>query len=254
MSHSITLLRHALSTTNLDQVVQGQHDYPLSEEGRHQAKALATHWVNNNVHFDHVFSSPLLRASETAEIIGEVMKLKLTPLKKGQTREEDRYMWGFRRSPNPHIYPFPLLKGSFFSALKIEFDEIWMEQHLGAAESVEYESVREWYQGRSRPTAYEPAFESGESEWDIFLRAGRAIQMLIRRPPGAYLVVSHGALLGTVLLAIIGISPGGGRLRPVKFNFDNTGYALLNYEIQTARWSIQALNHTHHLDPDRDVI
>ena len=78
--------------------------------------------------------------------------------------------------------------------------------------------------------------------------------MLIRRPPGAYLVVSHGALLGTVLLAIIGISPGGGRLRPVKFNFDNTGYALLNYEIQTARWSIQALNHTHHLDPDRDVI
>ena len=26
-------------------------------------------------------------------------------------------MWGFGRSPNPHIYPFPLLEGSFFSAL-----------------------------------------------------------------------------------------------------------------------------------------
>ncbi len=212
MSHNITLLRHALSTANLNQVVQGQHDFPLSEEGRLQAKALATHWANNNVHFDHVISSPLLRASETAEIIAEVMNFN------------------------------------------IEFDEIWMERHFGAAESVEYELVREWYQGRSRPTAYEPAFESGESEWDIFLRAGGAIQKIIRRPPGAYLVVSHGALLGAVLRAIIGIAPGGGRLRPVKFNFDNTDYALLNYEIQTARWSIEALNHTHHLDPDGDVV
>jgi hypothetical protein len=32
-------------------------------------------------------------------------------------REKRTGMWGFGRSPNPHIYPSPLLKGSFFSAL-----------------------------------------------------------------------------------------------------------------------------------------
>jgi len=41
----------------------------------------------------------------------------MTPLKKGQPREEDRYMWGRGLRPRPHIYPSPLLEGSFFSAL-----------------------------------------------------------------------------------------------------------------------------------------
>jgi len=41
----------------------------------------------------------------------------MTPLKKGQPREEDRYMWGCGRIPHPHIYPSPLLEGSSFSAL-----------------------------------------------------------------------------------------------------------------------------------------
>ncbi len=38
-------------------------------------------------------------------------------LKKGQPREEDRYMWGCGRSPHPHIYLFIPLEGSFFSVL-----------------------------------------------------------------------------------------------------------------------------------------
>jgi len=41
----------------------------------------------------------------------------MNPLKKGQLREEDRYMWGCGRSPHPHIYPSLLLAGVFFSAL-----------------------------------------------------------------------------------------------------------------------------------------
>jgi len=32
-------------------------------------------------------------------------------------------MWGCGRSPHPHIYPSPLLEGSFFSALNIESAE-----------------------------------------------------------------------------------------------------------------------------------
>ncbi len=52
--------------------------------------------------------------------------MNVTPLKKGQTREEDRSMWGFGRSPNPPIYPSPLHESSFFSALKyIIVKEAW---------------------------------------------------------------------------------------------------------------------------------
>ena len=41
----------------------------------------------------------------------------MNPMKKGQLREADRYMWGCGRSPHPHIYPSLLLEGGFFSAL-----------------------------------------------------------------------------------------------------------------------------------------
>jgi len=41
--------------------------------------------------------------------------------KKGHPREEDRYMGGCGLRPHPHIYPSPLLEGSFFSALITEF-------------------------------------------------------------------------------------------------------------------------------------
>ena len=61
------LIRHGQSTANESGIWQGQMDFPLSEEGRSQArkvgKALA------GVRFDGVYSSPLGRALETAEII-----------------------------------------------------------------------------------------------------------------------------------------------------------------------------------------
>ncbi len=41
----------------------------------------------------------------------------MTPLKKGQPREDDRYMWGCGLRPHSHIYPSLLIEGSFFSAL-----------------------------------------------------------------------------------------------------------------------------------------
>ena len=41
----------------------------------------------------------------------------MTPLKKGQPREEERYMWGCGRSPHPHIYHSLLLEGNYFSGV-----------------------------------------------------------------------------------------------------------------------------------------
>jgi len=61
------LIRHGQSTANASGVWQGQLDYPLSEEGRRQARyaglALSTETL------DAFYSSPLSRASETARIV-----------------------------------------------------------------------------------------------------------------------------------------------------------------------------------------
>jgi broad specificity phosphatase PhoE len=78
----ITLLRHGESIGNAESRWQGQSDFALTDNGREQAYALAQRWRKGNVTFDFLISSPLLRAKETAEIIGSVLNLpvELDPL------------------------------------------------------------------------------------------------------------------------------------------------------------------------------
>jgi broad specificity phosphatase PhoE len=61
------LIRHGQSTANASGVWQGQMEFPLSEEGREQARLAGTALVGERL--DAVYSSPLGRAFETAEII-----------------------------------------------------------------------------------------------------------------------------------------------------------------------------------------
>ncbi len=48
-------------------------DRPLSSFGKRQAAAVGAFLCASNVHIDRIFSSPLLRAVETAEIIGKAL-------------------------------------------------------------------------------------------------------------------------------------------------------------------------------------
>ncbi len=61
------LVRHGQTDWNKEKKLQGQTDVPLNEEGEEQAKQLAR--VLHEVNFDLAFSSDLLRAKRTAEII-----------------------------------------------------------------------------------------------------------------------------------------------------------------------------------------
>jgi broad specificity phosphatase PhoE len=76
----IILIRHGQSTANASGVWQGQLDFPLSEEGRRQAAAAGQALKGTRI--SGVYSSPLTRAFETAEIVareagflGEVVPL-----------------------------------------------------------------------------------------------------------------------------------------------------------------------------------
>ncbi len=67
--YTITFLRHGESVGNLENRFQGHADFPLTETGRAQARALAERWRAEDRSFERVFSSPLARARETAEIV-----------------------------------------------------------------------------------------------------------------------------------------------------------------------------------------
>ena len=63
----LLLIRHGQSTANASGIWQGQMEFPLSEEGRGQARSAGKALAGER--FDAIYSSPLGRALETAEII-----------------------------------------------------------------------------------------------------------------------------------------------------------------------------------------
>jgi len=63
----IVFIRHGQSTANTSGVWQGQLDYPLSDEGRLQARHAGLHLSGEPL--DAFYSSPLSRAFETARIV-----------------------------------------------------------------------------------------------------------------------------------------------------------------------------------------
>jgi broad specificity phosphatase PhoE len=128
---------------------------------------------------------------------------------------------------------------------KIELDPILMERHIGEMEGLTAEEVRK----RPQPpyvTPYDPIGGEGEGDWALFLRAGRALHALVRRPPGSYLIVSHGGILNQLMNAIIGIAP---HVDPsgVRFRFENTAFARVIYFPHQHRWAIDAVNDRAHL-------
>lgn len=67
------IIRHGQTDWNVKHLLQGQTDIPLNEVGEKQAEAVGRYL--QGIQFDQVFSSDLLRAKRTAEIIALEKKL-----------------------------------------------------------------------------------------------------------------------------------------------------------------------------------
>jgi broad specificity phosphatase PhoE len=65
----LLLIRHAQSIGNQQQRMQGWAEFELSKQGEHQATTLAARLANEQWRPTHVYSSPLIRAQQTTEIL-----------------------------------------------------------------------------------------------------------------------------------------------------------------------------------------
>jgi broad specificity phosphatase PhoE len=75
---TLVLVRHGETDWNRERRFQGRADLPLNEAGRGQARELAERLHGEPV--SALYTSPLRRASETAEILAERFGLQVQPL------------------------------------------------------------------------------------------------------------------------------------------------------------------------------
>lgn len=192
-SYDFVFLRHGESVGNAEDRYQGQSDYPLTETGRAQARALAERWLAEERKFDLAVTSPLVRARETAEIVAGALGAPL------------------------------------------ELDPIWMERDMGELSGMTAVDASQRFPEPRFRTPHQAFGRGGEGDWELFLRAGRALHELLKRPMGSYLIVTHGALLNKLMYAILGITVQANSNGP-SFRFGNTGFVALNYVPSRHQW------------------
>lgn len=203
----ITLLRHAESVGNADGYHQGQTEFPLTERGRAQARALAEYWKSQNMVFDHCICSPQSRTRETAEIVADALELE------------------------------------------IEYDPVWMERDNGHYGGLHQDEARQRYPYPDFQSLYEPIGQTGESEWELYLRGGQAIQSVLHRQPRRYLIVSHGAILNMTMRALMGMPPQA-NFQGARFKFRNSSFVSLTYRPDVHEWMLHGVNQRPHWPED----
>lgn len=133
--------------------------------------------------------------------------------------------------------------------LPIEFAPDWMEVQNGKLAGLKDDEASFMVPRPKFMTPYMHWGETGESRLELLLRAGKAIQNLLDRQPGKYLVVAHGGILNMALFTVMNITLHADSQGP-RFIFGNTGFADLTYEPARHSWRLWALDNT--IDREND--
>jgi 2,3-bisphosphoglycerate-dependent phosphoglycerate mutase len=137
------------------------------------------------------------------------------------------------------------------TALKIplELDPDWMEIDNGLIAGLTPEQAKQVAPPPDFMTPYTHYGKTGESRWEVFLRAGRAIQHILNRQPGCFLVAAHGGVLNMALYAILGI-PVQADSAGARFMFHNTTFATFTYEPDRHSWRMLNFDDRRHWKED----
>jgi broad specificity phosphatase PhoE len=161
----LLLVRHGESIGNITRQLQ-RHDEPLTERGQRQARELAA-FLADRPDLRVVYTSPLVRAHETAAIIGEAIGLRPIPL------------------PG-------LAEIDVGEAAGLAFDE-WSAR--------DPEGAQRW-----RDEGIDFVWPGGESGRQLAARTAAEIDRIIsthRLDRGAVVVVSHGGALAWIIAHLL---------------------------------------------------
>jgi 2,3-bisphosphoglycerate-dependent phosphoglycerate mutase len=201
-TYQLTLLRHGESEGNASELIQGQADFPLTPKGIQQARSVAERWKR-------------VQAGCEDPLFDQIITSPLT-----------------RARHTAEIVAEVL-------SLPVALDEVWIERGFGILDGLPLAEIQGIEPRVDFHHPYQPPGEGGESAVDLFLRASRALGSVLRKPPGRYLIVSHGAILNMVVYAILGITPHGHYNSP-RFRFGNTAFAHFSYDAETRRWYLES--------------
>jgi broad specificity phosphatase PhoE len=184
---TIFLARHGESDWNVEKRFQGHSDRPLTERGREQAHALAN--LVGSEKIDAVYTSPLSRARETAEIVAARAGLEAVALP--ELREVDTGSWsGLSRADVEARFPEGFAR--------------WRSGGSGWEDGESYEEMAERVIGALRKIAED-------------------------HPDGRVLVISHGGPIRAIHAAAEGLAiKDYRRLKPVEPNARLSAVAVEN--------------------------
>ncbi len=162
----IYLIRHGETELNRKELFRGRMDVPLNDLGHLQAKSVAL--ALSTVHFAAIYSSPLKRATETAEPLAAENRISVTVLE--GFNDVDCGDW----------------EGRSVQEVKEKFTDLY----------------RIWEETPHRLT-----LPGGESLATLRRRAYRTFRKIVSSMnDGAVAIVSHRIVLKVLILAVLGLS------------------------------------------------
>jgi len=217
MSIRLVLVRHGLSSFNEKGLIQGRTDDSyLTDKGYEQA--FKSGEVLSGINFDQIYSSPLVRAAETAKTIQKNLKGENNIIYDKNLLEVDLGQWS----------------GLTINQIKNKYPEnylLWKND----PENLKLENIHN--------LTYHPIQE-------LYKQANEFIQNILNiyleKDEANILVIGHNAILRCLILLLIGKPKKGFR----KIKLDNASFSILNILKQSNSYKtqVECLNQTSHLD------
>ena len=216
MAIRLVLVRHGLSSFNKKGLIQGRTDKSvLTDEGYEQAKL--TGKVLNEIKFDQIYSSPLIRAAETAKEIEKCLKKDFI----------------------------------------INYDKNLLEVDLDKWSGLKIEEIKNKYKDsydiwKTNPEQLKLKRTDGSTFFpiqELFEQAKNIINHLKKENKNKanqnILIIAHNAILRCIILYLLNNPKKGFR----KINLDNASISIINISnFQTnLNTQIECLNQTSHL-------
>jgi probable phosphoglycerate mutase len=220
----LLFIRHAQSTGNQQKRMQGNGNYELSPEGRQQAEKLAHRLLLESWRPSHVYSSPLTRAAQTAEILlAHALSTPLPPMVSDLVDglESNQPLEAAANSEPPSQVP-------------IEYADELREFQNGIFEGLTWDEARQQYPDlcqQLETTADWIQIPGAESLIEARERSRQFIQSLLdrHRNGNQIWVVSHSWILQHLIAELLGCN------RSWRLHARNT--ALFEFWIDQSRWA-----------------